>query len=184
MNVSALPKLLTEAQAYERFGEMLDPGELEQVRGHSVGFYSTAKGVFYSEADLLAYLEKRLAAQRRRATLTEEELDSVVYFISVRGRDDTPIKIGRARNVDRRLCNLQVGHWEELTILATIRGGAETEDILKRKFRKQHIRGEWFQRTPALLETMDRLVAEQKEQRRKQQSIDQQIRALIRMARE
>lgn len=72
-----------------------------------------------------------------------------VYFIAAGDRG--PIKIGRARNVDKRLETLQTGNHLELILLATIychssEHAAEVEHKLHRIFKKQRIRGEWFKR--------------------------------------
>lgn len=63
-----------------------------------------------------------------------------------------PIKIGVAKDVNARLCGLQVGNPIELKLITSIgpfnRAKAEAlEKQLHRKFKHKHVRGEWFSRT-------------------------------------
>lgn len=71
-----------------------------------------------------------------------------VYIIRAGNRG--AIKIGVARNVQRRVDLLQTGNAFKLNILAVIRCASrkEAEMIEKgihKRFAKQRIRGEWFQ---------------------------------------
>lgn len=71
-----------------------------------------------------------------------------VYFIRAGNRG--AIKIGIARNIQRRLDALQVGNQYKLNLIASIpcvsRKHAEgMESKIHRFFRRQNIRGEWFQ---------------------------------------
>jgi predicted GIY-YIG superfamily endonuclease len=71
-----------------------------------------------------------------------------VYFLRAGNRG--AIKIGIAKNVDRRIAALQAGNAFKLNLLASIpcinRKQAESlEGRLHRFFSKQRIRGEWFQ---------------------------------------
>lgn len=74
----------------------------------------------------------------------------LVYFIQS-GKKGA-IKIGRTKNLAKRLERLQCGNPFELRVLATIPCGSEEECIglearLHRFFRKSRIRGEWFKGT-------------------------------------
>jgi predicted GIY-YIG superfamily endonuclease len=71
-----------------------------------------------------------------------------VYFL--RAGNKGAIKIGMAKDVDRRVAELQTGNAFKLNVIALIpcdcREQAEyTEKRLHKFFRKQKIRGEWFQ---------------------------------------
>ena len=71
-----------------------------------------------------------------------------VYFL--RSGNKGAIKIGLARNVQKRMEVLQAGNAFELKLLAVIpcksRKEAEwIEERLHKRFHKQRIRGEWFQ---------------------------------------
>lgn len=72
-----------------------------------------------------------------------------VYFI--RAGDDGPIKIGVGGDPVTRMANLQIGHHEPLTLLATLAGDAETEAEVHEAFARHRLRGEWFEPAPALL---------------------------------
>ena len=71
-----------------------------------------------------------------------------VYFVRAGNRG--AIKIGMARNVERRLATMQTGNAFELKIMACIcceskRDALILEKRLHSKFKRQRIRGEWFQ---------------------------------------
>jgi hypothetical protein len=80
---------------------------------------------------------------------------SRVYFIG-RG-EDGPIKIGIAHDPEKRRIDLQVAVPEELYILAAFRGDIAVERMLHAIFEPDHIRGEWFRRSPALVEFIGHL---------------------------
>ena len=72
-----------------------------------------------------------------------------VYFIKERIGDLAPVKIGYAKNVQKRLDELQIGNSRSLEILAVIgpishERARNIESKLHRKFKKHHVRGEWF----------------------------------------
>ena len=74
-----------------------------------------------------------------------------VYFI---GEEDTPccrIKIGVAKNIERRRSNLQTGNPLELRLLGWINteGNFELERRLHQHFSARRVRGEWFAIEPA-----------------------------------
>lgn len=71
-----------------------------------------------------------------------------VYIIRAGNRGS--IKVGVAGNVERRIAVLQTGNPFELKIMATIPCGSyakayETESRIHKIFKRQRIRGEWFQ---------------------------------------
>jgi hypothetical protein len=58
---ATLPTLLTEAEAYERFGHVLEDKELRRAReGKELGYYVRKGRIFYNEAELLAYIAASL----------------------------------------------------------------------------------------------------------------------------
>jgi hypothetical protein len=75
---------------------------------------------------------------------------SRVYFIG-RG-EDGPIKVGVAHDPAMRMINLQIGSPEELYLLASMRGDRDVERMLHAVFSMDHIRGEWFRRSPQIVE--------------------------------
>ena len=70
-----------------------------------------------------------------------------VYFIS--NERKTVVKIGVANKPMKRLKTFQTAHYEELIILKVIKVSSRAlafklEVALHQKFKKYHIRGEWF----------------------------------------
>ncbi len=75
------------------------------------------------------------------------------YFIEAVGLDK--IKIGRARDVAKRLATLQTGSAVPLKLLATTDTIPERE--LHRRFRSQRISGEWFRKCDEILALIDEI---------------------------
>ena len=79
-----------------------------------------------------------------------------VYFIQRSG--DGAIKIGWTALIDKtRQVGVQVGSVEHLTVLATVPGSRADERLWQSRFEDEHIRGEWFRPSKALLETIAEL---------------------------
>lgn len=78
-----------------------------------------------------------------------------VYFIEDEAGDC--IKIGVARRPRSRLSELQTGHASKLRLIAHVPGGKDLEAELHRRFAAHRIRGEWFERAPAILDEIERL---------------------------
>jgi len=78
-----------------------------------------------------------------------------VYFVQESGMH--AIKIGTAKNVDRRVKAMVVGTPHLLSVLAIIEGNREVESALHKRFAHARIRGEWFRATPDLLAFIDDL---------------------------
>lgn len=66
-----------------------------------------------------------------------------VYVIRPKG--DTPIKVGKAEDVVKRMGELQTGNPRELTLLHVLVGYGELEAQLHRRLRPSRVRGEWFE---------------------------------------
>jgi hypothetical protein len=81
---------------------------------------------------------------------------SYVYFI---GGETGSIKIGHTINPETRLARLQTGSPIKLQVLGTVMGGQETEREYHNRFRHLRLDGEWFERTPEILEEIRRLNA-------------------------
>jgi hypothetical protein len=77
-----------------------------------------------------------------------------IYFIQI--AEDGPIKIGRTRDVKKRLYTLQTGHHKELRVVhmeSPPRGESlRVEQKYHALFKNLRIRGEWFKPGPALLD--------------------------------
>ena len=77
-------------------------------------------------------------------------MKTYVYVIECRTRDDGPIKIGYTSNLKKRLGDLQVGNPFPLVILGAVayeseKAAAEKEAYYHKKFKRDNMRGEWFQ---------------------------------------
>ena len=77
-----------------------------------------------------------------------------VYFAQLLGG---PVKIGWARNVDRRLKQLQRGLPYDLYLLCSVPGDLGDELRYHRVFADTLIRGEWFHPSPAIVGEVNRL---------------------------
>lgn len=73
-----------------------------------------------------------------------------IYII--RCGEDGPFKIGRARNVYKRLSNLQSAHHELLHLVGWFEGHESYEGSLHMLFDDTRIRGEWYRGSDALHE--------------------------------
>lgn len=73
-----------------------------------------------------------------------------VYLI--RAGENGPVKIGHARNPERRMAGFQTGHYERLSLLRTWPGGQPEEAALHRAFSEYRLNGEWFRFCPAMLD--------------------------------
>lgn len=72
-----------------------------------------------------------------------------VYFIQA--GDAGPVKIGMAVSPANRLRDLQIAHYEDLTLRRLFEGHAAEEALLHVHFAHLHIRGEWYRPDPAIL---------------------------------
>lgn len=77
-----------------------------------------------------------------------DDADSYVYFIQEEGG---LVKIGVAKDPDRRLKDLRAGNPRELVLLGTMRGGRDVEFELHNTFASYRERGEWFRPTKVLI---------------------------------
>lgn len=81
-----------------------------------------------------------------------------VYFISTKRKK--VVKIGIANNPEKRLKTFQTANYEELVILRVIKVANrdlafKLENALHQKFKKYHIRGEWFKLTPTVIKFIE-----------------------------
>ena len=81
-----------------------------------------------------------------------------LYFISTERKK--VVKIGIAKNPQKRLRTFQTANYEKLVILRVIKVANRAlafklETALHHKFKKYHIRGEWFKLTPTVMEFIE-----------------------------
>jgi hypothetical protein len=79
---------------------------------------------------------------------------SFVYFVAFDGF----VKIGVAKNVKKRVSQLQSGCPHQLDLIGVVEGDRETEAAYHKKFRKLRVSGEWFRLAPPLTDEIMRLV--------------------------
>lgn len=77
--------------------------------------------------------------------------DGDIYFLEC----GEFIKIGFSRNLKGRLDALSCGNPYDVKLLVTIRGGKHIEIDLHERFADAHHRGEWFHKTPELLDFVE-----------------------------
>jgi hypothetical protein len=77
-----------------------------------------------------------------------------VYFAACDGF----VKIGIAKNVEKRLRELQIGCPHKLDLIGLVEGGREIEAAYHKRFRKLRASGEWFRLAPPLTDEITRLV--------------------------
>jgi hypothetical protein len=92
--------------------------------------------------------------------LTDKGKAEFIYFVL--NRDSDAIKIGRAKDIDRRIKSLQTASPTQLELIKTIQvhGSKEVqakERELHQKFEHLHINGEWFRASAELLEFLNNL---------------------------
>lgn len=110
----------------------------------------------YWRPNLDGYLARIAALSARESEIADEILSietdlgiDPMWTYFIRAGAEGPVKIGLSNDVFDRLCNLQVGHHEELRIIRLIRGDAEK--AMHRRFHANRIRGEWFKFDPAMM---------------------------------
>ncbi len=85
-------------------------------------------------------------ASRREVAVNQP---GTIYFI---GGEDGPIKIGITNNLSERLRGFQTGSAVELSVLASHEGDRGDERAYHQWFASHRLRGEWFERHPAIME--------------------------------
>ena len=84
---------------------------------------------------------------------TKEGASGKVYFVS--GSDDCPIKIGyTSGKIEDRIKIIQTGYPYKLSVFGFIDGSYQIENALHTVFKPLRMRGEWFQRTPSLINAL------------------------------
>lgn len=90
----------------------------------------------------------------REEILAEMNKPKLVYFIEA--ANVAMVKIGIAKNVEKRLVDLQTASPVKLRIIATLPGGMKLEKELHRQFGHLRSHGEWFHLTDEILTYIDR----------------------------
>jgi hypothetical protein len=85
---------------------------------------------------------------------TARTAQSFVYFVAFDGF----VKIGTAKNVKKRIAQLQSGCPHTLDLIGVVEGDREIEAAYHKRFRKLRVSGEWFKLAPPLTDEIVRLV--------------------------
>lgn len=105
-------------------------------------------GIFYPSGTVSKHFYK--LHKNNQKNVKEKQY---VYFID----GGELLKIGTAKNVSERLRNLQVGSPVKLRLIKKIDGGRKEEKKIHKIFSDLKTHGEWFVKTPALLDYIERL---------------------------
>lgn len=92
---------------------------------------------------------KVITPGKRTVDLNKIGADTPAYVYFIHNEDSMAVKIGCAKNVQRRLATLQTSSPSDLKLLGTIKAESfrcamELEENLHEKFKDSRIRGEWF----------------------------------------
>ena len=90
----------------------------------------------------MGFVVRRTKKNRVWVKPKQTEGDGPFYTYFVQGHPLTPVKIGRAKDVDRRLSELQTANYQKLRLLLVLKGDLESD--LHDLFSKHRIDGEWF----------------------------------------
>lgn len=99
---------------------------------------------------------KVITPGKRTINLDKQTAKPPCYVYFILNHDSQAIKIGTAKNVNRRLASLQTSSPSELKLLGTIKAKSvnkarQLERSLHKTFNKKRIRGEWFKADIELL---------------------------------
>jgi hypothetical protein len=81
----------------------------------------------------------------------------LVYFVQA---ETGQIKIGLARDVEKRVAQLRTGSPVQITLLAVTDGGQPREFTYHQRFAEHRLHGEWFRPNPDILAEIERLRGE------------------------
>lgn len=91
-------------------------------------------------------LESRATQGEQHLRFWRDRLQRRSFVYVIQGKPDSPIKIGVARDPQKRMATLQTGSWETLHLLHVIPGGRQQEQEFHTWLRDAGcwIGGEWF----------------------------------------
>lgn len=117
--------------------------DVDEVHANGLG-----EAAELAESERVALVEALMYRQEVRA-------GRLVYF--VQGIGGGPIKIGAAKDIAKRVRQLQCAAADRLTVLSMALGGFVEEKRLHTWFRAARMSGEWFAPVDELLEHIDAL---------------------------
>lgn len=83
-------------------------------------------------------------------------MEALVYFIRA---GEGPVKIGVARDPERRRRELQTGHPAPLRVIAAVPGDERVERYFHRLLAEDHLHGEWFKPSDEVRRVVERAIA-------------------------
>ena len=90
----------------------------------------------------MGFVIRRTAKNRVWVKPDRRQAEEPFYTYFVQGHPLTPVKIGRAKDVERRLSELQTANYQKLRFLLVLKGDLESD--LHDLFSEHRIEGEWF----------------------------------------
>lgn len=93
-----------------------------------------------SAEDHLTFWRERRARAQNAAEY--ERLNSFIYVL--RGKEESPIKIGMATDPLGRMASVQTGCWERLRLLYVVPGAHKLERAFHKRLSTARLEGEWF----------------------------------------
>lgn len=124
-----------------------------QARGRSI-IYRTCRTNDLGEA--IAKLDAHAATAPAAHNPPSPRKSTLVYFIQA---ETGQIKIGVARDIEKRFAALQTMSPVKLTLVAQCEGGQPAEFAYHKRFAAHRLHGEWFSRCPEIEAEIERLNA-------------------------
>jgi hypothetical protein len=135
-------------------------GEMVTIRAQKA---LTNKAICYWVKTWAPPNTKIVTPGNRELSLDGEKLNHEIHFIYfIFNQDSNAIKIGRAKNLERRIKSLQTSSPAKLELLKSIsvQGMSEAQDLeqsLHKKFDGLRITGEWFRAESILMDYINQL---------------------------
>jgi hypothetical protein len=124
----------------ERFSGIMAP-ELAVGSPERAAYFAKLRPTFVEDWKAA---EEAVAAQRAAK--------GDLYFI----RAGKAVKIGHTHNIVARLGNMQANNPQELDCLLLLRGKGHEERDWHKRFKAEHIRGEWFRLSPRIKRAIEK----------------------------
>jgi hypothetical protein len=128
--------------------------ELE-VANHIPGDLGDVRLRYCPVCNLIAKTRENFDRRTETGYWVDEHTRPSVYFIEA--LTSGFVKIGYSQNPQERLKSLQNGVPFELVIIKTIKGTAEDEREIHRRFYKHRVRGEWYKFNQEIKDFIDEM---------------------------
>lgn len=97
---------------------------------------------YIKELDAKA-MDEKMNEWRKMKKIPKKIVEDDLYLIL--DTSNKKLKIGRSKNVNKRLRQLQTSNSGCLSLLFTIKGKGYCEEYVHKKFSHLHIKGEWYE---------------------------------------